>query len=97
MANDYSETSETVQRLRRIETRLTKLAKALGVDVTQEKSSIMTTTNPSILEVGGLDVSFGDLLAFCRRSGINGIVTVMFQGRQLGSAVVFKEVEHAST
>ncbi len=82
------EVPETLQRVRRIETRLMRLCSSLGVDPTSDKVRVTFVGNqPSTtVEVSGLDVSYGDLLAFCRRSGISGqAVVVMFRGRLIGS------------
>lgn len=90
-------TQEVLQRVRRIETRLTRLARALGVSVMDDDSRIIVIKeHPPLLEVNGLDVSFGDVLAFCKKSGINGIVTLNYKGQLLGSTITFKEVERAS-
>jgi len=90
------ETIELLDRARRIETRLMRLCTAMGVDATQGKVRVVVVQMlPSVvLDVTGLDVSYGDLLAFCRRSGIKGLCAVHFQGRSLGTVLV-EEESHA--
>ena len=87
MAEQYrSPIDEILIRTRRMETRLTGLAIALNVDVTAGKQRVQPLcTSPGMVDVSGLDVSFGDVLAFCRRSGINGLVTVMCGDQLIGS------------
>jgi len=80
---------ETLQRVRRIETRLMRLCGALSVDPTNDKVrvTIVSPAPNSVLEVAGYDVSYGDLLAFCRKSGINGLSTVCCRGKVIGTVL----------
>jgi len=88
---------ETSQRTIRIETRLMRLCSALNVDPTDGKVRIIVLSPMPrpMVEVAGYDVSYGDLLAFCRKSGINGIVTVMCRSKVLGSVMAPAEQEEA--
>lgn len=89
---------ELIQRTTRIETRVTRGFKALGIDVMDDSKKVaLVASDPPILEMSGLDVSFGDVLAFCRKSGISGIVTVVFKGHLYGSVSVAKETDDATT
>ena len=79
-----------MQRVTRVETRLMKLAEHFGVDLSDGKvrNRVVATEPMNVVEVAGLDVSYGDTLAFCRRSGISGVVTIVCGPVMLGSLKV---------
>jgi hypothetical protein len=89
MAYDH-EDDEVLQRLRRLETRFMRLCAHFAVDVTDNKVRVVKLSlTPPAIAILGYDVSFGDALAYCRRSGINGAVTVFTPDKKLvGSLVV---------
>jgi hypothetical protein len=89
---------EILDRARRIETRLMRLCAAMGVDPTRDKARVTTLrlTPDQVLDVTGLDVSFGDILAFCRKSGIRGLCAVQCRGEIIGT-VLIEEVANAGT
>ena len=77
---------EVTKRVRRIETRLTKLCGALGIDSGRDRERVVVVSKaPLVLEVAGFDVSVGDLLDACRKSGISGVATLRCKGRTLGT------------
>ena len=81
---------EILDRARRIETRLVRLCTALNVDPTKDKvrvAAVQCETGKGI-SISGLDVSYGDLLDFCRKSGIKGAVEVWHKGTLLGTMQV---------
>lgn len=85
-----TELSELLDRARRTETRLMRLCTHIGVDVTEGKIRVTVVAKAPVvtLELAGLDVSFSDVLAFCRRSGINGTCMVQCRGKTLGTILV---------
>ncbi len=83
-----TEANETLQRVRRIETRLTRLCIHQGVDPSPERTRItLLNADPPVVTVAGLDISFADILTFCKISNIVKITTVMYRGLVLGSVV----------
>ena len=84
--NDHE---EILKRVRRIETRQMKMAEHLGLDPTKGRDRITQVANaPIVLDVSGLDVSIGDLVDFCRKSGITRTVLLECRGRLLGEFIV---------
>jgi hypothetical protein len=73
---------EILRRVRRIETRQMKLAEAQGVNPNDVRDKVMLGGTPGTLDITGLDVSLGDMLDFCRKSGITERVWVYHQGRK---------------
>lgn len=80
---------EVLQRTRRTETKVTALAKGLNIEVMNGEDKVrLLQEDAKIVEVSGRDVSFSDVIAFCRRSGISGIMTVSHNGKILGSVMI---------
>jgi hypothetical protein len=71
-------------RLRRVETRLTKLAIAQDIDVTDGKERVVMALSGEVA-VTGLDVSLGDLVDFLKKSGIRSSVVVVHNGESLAT------------
>jgi hypothetical protein len=93
--DEFEMVTEILARVRRTETRLTKLGIQLGVDLTDQKVRIaLTNESPPFVEVSGLDVSLQDILAFCGKRGIMGVVTVTYRNRLLGNVLPLIEKEN---
>jgi hypothetical protein len=75
---------ELLQRSARIETRLTRLCLHMGLDPTDKDRVLVLSTDPPTVSVSGFDISLGNLLDGCRKSGINTGVVVMCNGVTLG-------------
>ena len=76
-----SEEHEVLQRTRRIETRLMKLCVHMGFDPTRDRDRVVVKRlHPLTLDLAGMDVSLGDLLDACRKSGITQAVLVEHRG-----------------
>ena len=86
MSSDREVLDGVAQRVKRLETRFMRLCDALHVDPTEGKVRVVELA-PNMVEVSALDVSMGDVLAFCRKSGINRIATIMYRGKVLGSVM----------
>ena len=71
---------EILQRVSRIETRLTRLCLRMGLDPTSKVRVAVLSTRPAQLAVSGLDVSLGNLLDGYRRSGITVDVDIVLNG-----------------
>lgn len=86
MLKDYiDKETETLQRVRRVETRLTKLGKLLGHDLTKDKERMARHGDDwASIEIGGLDVSISDILTFCRNTGMLHVVTITHKGQTVG-------------
>jgi hypothetical protein len=71
MAEYQNEQHEVLQRMRRIETRLTRLCVHVGLDPTRDRDRVaVKQTDPLTLDLTGMDVSIGDLLDACRKHAI---------------------------
>jgi len=87
MLNDQK-LDHILQRSIRTETRLTRLCKGLGIDVTagEHKRMVLTSAHPPIIELVGLDTTLAELLVFCQLSAIiSPVVTLMHRGQVVGS------------
>jgi hypothetical protein len=73
--------TEILQRVRRIETRQMVIAKGMGLD---PKGTVRVTLSSTGLNVTGLDVSLGDLLDFCRKSGIKEPIRLWYRKMHIG-------------
>jgi hypothetical protein len=83
---------EGIHRLRRIETKLTALGYFLGLDATPGKvRATLVNEKPPIIELGGFDVTFGEVLAFLQRRGIMDIATVVHKGTLIGNVAMPKK------
>lgn len=72
---------ETVERVRRIETRLVQIADHLGVDVRSAPSVRIVRLLPTVVVVRSLDVSVSRIVNVLKAEGIEaGTVDVMVQG-----------------
>jgi hypothetical protein len=79
---------ESLQRTRRIETRLMKLCTGLGIDPTDSKVRfVLVSTEPPIVDLTGYDVCFSEVLTFCSKNGLNTVVTLTCKGQTLGTIV----------
>lgn len=90
---------KVLQRCIRIETRLTRLCVALGVDATAGDHTRLTvvSTGPPIIELVGLDTTFAEVLAFCRKECIvTHIVTLMHKGQVVGSVALKPSTEEVA-
>src|SRR5574337_292792 len=77
---------EIVKRARRMETRLMRIATGLGLDPARDKDRVaITSVAPFVLELTGMDVSIGDLVDRCRKSGISQPALIRYKGRVLGT------------
>ena len=72
---------EVLQRVRRIETRQMVMARALGLD---PKTRRRVTLRDDCLDVTGFDISMGDIVDFCRKSGITGERALLLHGQHIG-------------
>ena len=78
---------EVLQRVRRIETRQMKLAQAQGIDPSNRRDKLTIVSYarfPVVAELSGMDVSIGDVLDTCRKSGITTVLSLKYQGRYVG-------------
>jgi len=87
---------EVVQRMRRIETRLMKLCVFMGLDPTRERDRVIVKrVSPLTLDLSGLDVSMGDLLDACRKTGITHQVLIEHKGVLLATITLGEQHEVA--
>ena len=87
MANDQ-EVNEVLDRVRRIETKITKGFAKLGVTTVEEGDRMgVISIDPPVIELRGLDVPLIDVLTFCRRFRITSITTLMYNRVVVGSVV----------
>lgn len=83
MSQDDNRLDEVVERTRRIETRLMRVALHLGCDPTDKKRVSHAEGTPPAVEVAGLDVSIGDILAYCNKVDIRSTVELRMRGKSI--------------
>ena len=71
---------ELLNRVRRIETRLMRLAEMMGLDPSNKVRATYRKEDNTI-EIGGLDVSVANLLDMLRREGISHPVRLAVGGK----------------
>jgi hypothetical protein len=76
-----SETHEILQRVRRIETRQMVIGRALGLDPKERRRIVVKNDD---LDMTGFDISLGDIIDFCRKSGITGERALLLHGQHIG-------------
>lgn len=80
---------EGIHRLRRIETLLHVLCQHIGFDPKKKQRIQVVSTSPAFVELGGFDVSIGDILTGVKEAGIvEGIVTMLHKGTLVGTIAV---------
>jgi hypothetical protein len=78
---------EVLSRVRRIETRLTRLCMHMNADVLGAKPPILPMSGPC-LNLPGLDTTIGECLTFAKANGTIGEISLYHNGNVVGSIVV---------
>jgi hypothetical protein len=90
--NDDNKLDELVERTRRIETRLMRVALHLGCDPTEKKRIMQVEDGTrTAIEIAGLDVSIGDILAYCKKTDIRSTVELRQRGKVLALFTLWRE------
>ena len=71
---------ELLQRVKRIETRLMRMAEMMGLDPSNKVRAVYNRATNTI-EIGGMDVSIANLLDIARKEGISGAVNLAVGGK----------------
>jgi len=81
---------ELLNRVRRIETRLMRLAEMMGLDPSNKVRATYRKEDNTI-EIGGLDVSVANLLDMLRREGISHPVRLAVGGKWVAMFATIEE------
>jgi len=82
--------NELLNRVRRIETRLMRLAEMMGLDPSNKVRATYRKEDNTI-EIGGLDVSVANLLDMLRREGISHPVRLAVGGKWVAMFTTIEE------
>lgn len=80
---------EVVDRVRRIETRLARLATHLGLDRPDDSlCTVDTTGEPPVLVIQALDIPLSSMARVAYRAGMVGCVAIVFRGQKVADLFV---------